>query len=149
MRLRRIRQLAALERVGSSTLLEQSWFREKLAAVEIELRALEITQLRVVAAARKRGRTGVPDPSSSVLKIKGSELLQATTELMLEVAGPYALPYASPYARRDASPEAARAAGPDYAATVAPNYFNLRKVSIFGGTNEIQRNIIAKAILGL
>jgi alkylation response protein AidB-like acyl-CoA dehydrogenase len=69
--------------------------------------------------------------------VRGSELLQATTELMLEVAGPFVMPFADP------------PVGPDYAASVGAVYFNLRKVSIFGGTNEIQRNIIAKAILGL
>jgi pimeloyl-CoA dehydrogenase large subunit len=136
-RLGRIRELAARERVGGATLLDQPWFREKVAALEVELKALEITQLRVVANAHKRGRTGVPDPNSSILKVRGSELLQATTELMIEVAGPFVVP------------SSGLPVGPDFAATAGAVYFNMRKVSIFGGTNEIQRNIIAKAILGL
>jgi pimeloyl-CoA dehydrogenase large subunit len=145
-RIRRIKQLARLERYGDTQLLEQSWFREKLANVEIELKALEITQLRVVAQARKRGRHDVPDPNSSILKIKGSELQQATTELMMDVVGPYVVPFASSMDDEDRSNDPP--IGPDYAAAAAPSYFNNRKVSIYGGSNEIQRGIIAKAILG-
>ena len=84
---------------------------------------------------------------SSVLKIKGSELQQATTELLMDVVGPYALPIAP--TREDDERWNEPGIGPDWASTVAPNYFNLRKVSIYGGSNEIQRSIIAKAILGL
>ena len=73
-------------------LIENPRFREKLAAVEIELKALEMTQLRVVAAEGRREK-GKPDPASSILKIKGSEIQQATTELLMEVVGPFALPY--------------------------------------------------------
>jgi alkylation response protein AidB-like acyl-CoA dehydrogenase len=145
-RLRRIKELAAGERVGDAKLLDQPWFREKLTAAEIELKALEITQLRVIAQARKRGNTGEPDPNSSILKIKGSELQQATTELLMEVAGPYVAPF--PNALDDEDETNEPPIGPDYAAAAAPTYFNWRKVSIYGGSNEIQRNIIAKAILG-
>jgi alkylation response protein AidB-like acyl-CoA dehydrogenase len=104
-----------------------------------------MTQLRVVAAERQ-GRGGKPDPASSILKIKGSELQQAITELLLEVVGPYALP-----APRQTDDERWNEppVGPDWAEMLAPNYLNMRKVSIYGGTNEIQKNIIAKAILGL
>jgi len=142
-RLRRIRELAAIERAGDVPLIENPRFREKLAAVEVELKALEITQLRVVAAERNRAGAK-PDPASSILKIKGSELQQATTELLMEVVGPFALPYAPEEDRRNEPP-----VGPDWAASVAPTYFNWRKISIYGGSNEIQKNIIAKAILGL
>jgi pimeloyl-CoA dehydrogenase large subunit len=144
-RLRRIRELASIERIGDEPMIRNPRFREKLAAAEIELKALEMTQLRVVAAERTREK-GKPDPASSVLKIKGSEIQQMTTELLLDVVGPYALPYV-PEREDDRWNEPA--IGPDYAATVAPTYFNWRKVSIYGGSNEIQRNIIAKAILGL
>jgi len=145
-RIRRIRELAKLERAGDGSLMEQPWFREKLAAVEIEIKALEITQLRVVAAARKAARHGEPDPNSSILKIKGSELQQATTELMMDVVGPYVAPFPGSMDDEDETNEPP--IGPDYAATAAPTYFNWRKISIYGGSNEIQRNIIAKAILG-
>ena len=142
-RLRRIRELASLEMVGDRPLIEDQKFREKLAAVEIELKALELTQLRVVAGEAKRER-GKPDPASSILKLKGSEIQQATTELLLEVVGPYALPYQPEQEGWNEPP-----IGPDYAAPVAPMYFNWRKTSIYGGSNEIQKNIVAKAILGL
>jgi pimeloyl-CoA dehydrogenase large subunit len=142
-RLRRIRALAAAEMAGGRPLLEDDRFREKLAALEVELKSLELLQLRVVAAERTRDRTK-PDPYSSMLKIKGAEIQQATTELMLEIAGPYALPYRAEHALTNEPP-----VGPDFAATVAPTYFNWRKISIYGGSNEIQKNIIAKAILGL
>jgi pimeloyl-CoA dehydrogenase large subunit len=145
-RIRRVRELAGLELVGGKPMIEDPRFREKLAAVEVELKALEMTQLRVVAAERTRER-GKPDPASSILKIKGSEIQQATTELLMEVVGPYALPYAEDEPdEHEGSNEPP--VGPDWAARVAPTYFNWRKISIYGGSNEIQKNIIAKAILG-
>ena len=104
-----------------------------------------MTQLRVVAGERDRAK-GKPNPASSILKIKGSEIQQATTELLMELVGPYAMPY-----NAEVEPEGDNdplSIGPDYAAEAAPTYFNWRKVSIYGGSNEIQRNIVAKAILG-
>jgi pimeloyl-CoA dehydrogenase large subunit len=139
----RIKRLASLERAGEGRLIDDLRFQEKLAAVEVELKALEMTQLRVVAAARHQVK-GKPDPASSILKIKGSDIQQVLTELVMDVVGPYVLPYQSP---EDGSNEPP--VGPDYAVGAAPSYFNDRKVSIYGGSNEIQRNIIAKAILGL
>jgi pimeloyl-CoA dehydrogenase large subunit len=144
-RIARIRELASLEFSGGRPLIEDERFREKLAAVEIELKALELTQLRVVAADAKRGKTGRPDPASSILKIKGSEIQQATTHLMMQVMGPHALPYHS----HDFDGTNEPPIEPDYAGSAAPHYFNYRKVSIYGGSNEIQKNIIAKAVLGL
>ncbi|AWB22072.1 pimeloyl-CoA dehydrogenase large subunit [Methylobacterium currus] len=146
-RIRRLKELAALERVGDTPILENPRFREKLAALEIELKALEMTQLRVVAAERTREK-GKPDPASSILKIKGSEIQQATTELLLEVVGPYALPFV-PEDEGDEHLSNEPPVGPDWAGPAAPTYFNWRKISIYGGSNEIQKNIIAKAILGL
>jgi alkylation response protein AidB-like acyl-CoA dehydrogenase len=141
-RLKRVRELASLERIGDVPLIEIPRFREKLAAVEVELKALEMTQLRVVAAESRREK-GKPDPASSILKIKGSEIQQATTELLMEVVGPYAMPYQPEEEGRNEPMD-----GPDWASTAAPTYFNWRKISIYGGSNEIQKNIIAKAILG-
>ncbi|MEA2857318.1 MAG: hypothetical protein QOH98_1639 [Methylobacteriaceae bacterium] len=145
-RLRRIRELAAAQMDHGRPLIELPRFREKLVAVEVELKALEMTQLRVVAAEAKRAK-GKPDPASSILKIKGSEIQQATTELLMEVVGPYALPYRQEHEEEEGWNEPP--VGPDWASTIAPTYFNTRKVSIYGGSNEIQKNIIAKAILGL
>jgi pimeloyl-CoA dehydrogenase large subunit len=140
-RIRRIRELAAQVESGGKPVLEDQGFREKLAAVEIELKALELTQLRVVADENKHGK-GKPNPASSVLKIKGSEIQQTTTELLMEVIGPFAAPFDEH--GDDGSNEAM-----DWTAQIAPSYFNNRKVSIYGGSNEIQRNIITKAVLGL
>jgi alkylation response protein AidB-like acyl-CoA dehydrogenase len=138
-----LKELASGERDGEKPLLGDERFREKVASVEVELKALEMTQLRVVAAERNR-KDKKPDPASSILKIKGSEIQQRITELMLEVAGPYAAPYQPEQHGWNEPP-----IGPEWAAPIAPTYFNWRKISIYGGSNEIQRNIIAKAILGL
>jgi pimeloyl-CoA dehydrogenase large subunit len=140
-RLRRIRELAAQVESGGKPVIQDQGFREKLAAVEIELKALELTQLRVVADENKHGK-GKPNPASSVLKIKGSEIQQTTTELLMEVIGPFAAPFDEH--GDDGSNEAM-----EWTAQIAPSYFNNRKVSIYGGSNEIQRNIITKAVLGL
>jgi pimeloyl-CoA dehydrogenase large subunit len=141
-KIKRIRELAKLELAGTEPVWADAKFREKLAQVEIELKALEMTQLRVVAGERKREK-GKPDPASSILKLRGSEIQQACTELLMEVVGPYVMPYAADEEGRNEP-----AIGPEFAAIAAPQYFNYRKVSIYGGSNEIQRNIIAKAILG-
>jgi len=139
----RIKELAALEMSGGRPLIHDERFREKLAAVEVELKALEMTQLRVVADERKLEK-GKQNPASSILKLKGSVIQQQLTELLMEVVGPYAMPY-----QRDFDGRNEPVVGPDYATEAAPMYFNYRKVSIYGGSNEIQRNIISKAILGL
>jgi alkylation response protein AidB-like acyl-CoA dehydrogenase len=132
----RIKELASMERLGDTPLIETPRFREKLAAGEM-------TQVRVVADERKREK-GRPNPASSLLKLKGSQIQQQLTELVMEVVGPYAMPY-----QRDFDGRNEEVVGPDYATEAAPMYFNYRKVSIYGGSNEIQRNIVAKAILGL
>ena len=143
MRVQRIKELAAQVPAGDASLMDDERFREKVAAVEVELKALEMTQLRVLSA--ERGNTsGKPNPASSILKIKGSEIQQSTTELLLDVAGPLAVPFGDDddFGHNEAPIR------PEWAATLAPSYFNNRKVSIYGGSNEIQRNIIAKAVLG-
>ena len=140
-RLRRIKDLASKVQAGGQPLIQDPRFREKLAATEIELKALELTQMRVVAAEGKHGK-GKPDPASSILKIKGSEIQQTITELLLEVIGPFGMQYAP-------DDEDGRNELADWTTQIAPGYFNYRKVSIYGGSNEIQRSIIAKAVLGL
>ncbi len=145
-RIRRLKELAALEQAAGKPLIADERFRAKIAAVEVELKALEMTQLRVVAAERTRNGNK-PDPASSILKIKGSEIQQTITELLLEVAGPYALPDQIPHDGSERWNEPP--VGPEWAGPLAPQYFNTRKTSIYGGSNEIQKNIIAKAILGL
>jgi alkylation response protein AidB-like acyl-CoA dehydrogenase len=111
----------------------------------VDLKALEMTQMRVLAEDRRR-KANVPNPMSSILKIRGSEIQQQTTALLMEIAGPLALPY------RIEQDEAAFGANEppldEWAAPAAPAYFNYRKTTIYGGSNEIQRNILAKAVLG-
>lgn len=143
-RIRRLKELASLEVSGGKPMMEDPRFRAKISQVEIELKALEMTQMRVVAAEGKR-RDNKPDPASSILKIKGSEIQQNITDLLMEVVGPFALPFTD----EDAPGSNEMPIAPDYAGPLAPIYFNYRKVSIYGGSNEIQKNIIAKAILGL
>ena len=140
--LRRLKSIAAAETSNGRPLLDDRRFREKIAAVEIELMALEMTNLRVLADGRPRGELGY---APSLLKIKGTEIQQSITELLLEAAGPVALPFV-PEALEEGSNVAP--VGPAHAAPLAPQYFNWRKVSIFGGSNEIQKNVVAKMVLG-
>jgi alkylation response protein AidB-like acyl-CoA dehydrogenase len=114
-------------------------FKRKVAELEIDLTALEFTELRTLAS-ESAGKG--PGPESSLLKIKGTEIQQRLTELALEAAGHYGAPYL-----RDLGGNTK--IGPDYAVGRAGAYFNTRKTSIYGGSNEIQRNIIAKMVLGL
>ncbi|MBL8531657.1 MAG: acyl-CoA dehydrogenase family protein [Hyphomonadaceae bacterium] len=125
---------------NGAPLIQDEDFRRKLAELEIDLTALEMTELRTLA--REQAGRG-PGPESSLLKIKGTEIQQRLTELTLEAVGNYAQPF--PRALGDNE----FAVGPDYAGAAAPIYFNWRKASIYGGSNEIQRNIIAKMVLGL
>jgi len=136
-----VKRLALRERKRGRPLLDDPLFGAKVAALEIELMALEMTVLRVLA----RGEAA-PGPEASMLKIKGTEIQQALTELMVEAAGPLALPFDPAYlaGERDHA-----IAGDDAAAPLAGYYFNYRKTSIYGGSNEIQRNIISQVILGL
>jgi alkylation response protein AidB-like acyl-CoA dehydrogenase len=139
--LERLRDMAGAERADDGgPLLADPFFRRKVADLEIDLTALEFTELRTLAG-ESSGKG--PGPESSILKIKGTEIQQRLTELALEAAGAYGAPYL-----RDL-PHNERTIGPDYAHGLAGAYFNTRKTSIYGGSNEIQRNIIAKLVLGL
>jgi pimeloyl-CoA dehydrogenase large subunit len=143
-RLSRIKALAKEAPSGESTVWDSPNFRSRFNLAEIELKALEITQMRVVAA-QSKSADGRPDPASSILKIKGSELQQTATELLVEVAGPNALAYIDHPLHGSNDP----LADLEWASLAAQTYFNYRKVSIYGGSNEIQRNIISKSVLGL
>jgi len=142
-RITRIKRLAREMPAGAGTMWDDRDFRARVAGVEVELKALEITQMRV-AAKQGRADSVEPDPASSLLKIRGSQLQQAATELLLELAGPFAL--AAPARGQGAND---LPGGFDWVDAAAPSYFNNRKVSIYGGSNEIQHNVIAKGILGL
>jgi alkylation response protein AidB-like acyl-CoA dehydrogenase len=132
-------------RAGGRPLIEDPDFRRRIAQLETDIKALEITQLRVVSA-HDRAAAGKPDPLSSVLKVKGTELLQATTELVMDVGGPLSMPdWADELEALSNEPEL----GPAWAAEATRSYLFLRAASIYGGTNEIQKNILTKAVLGL
>ena len=132
-------------RANGRPLIEDAAFRQRIAQYEVDIKALEITQLRVISAADKN-KGGKPDPLSSVLKVKGTELLQATTELAVDVGGPLAMPdWAQELAALSNEPEL----GPPWASEATRSYLFLRAASIYGGTNEIMMNIVAKAVLGL
>ena len=138
-----LKRFAAAQLHNGAPLLQDALFGAKVATVEIELMALEMTVLRVLAQAQEHK---APGPEASVLKVRGTEIQQSLSELMLEAAGPMALPFDAAYL---AGEVAHSVAGDDAAAPLAAHYFNLRKTSIYGGSNEIQRNIIAQMILGL
>jgi len=144
-RVRRAKQLAQKVMVGDRPLAEEPRFRERVAAIEVELKALEMTQMRVISESMK-SHSDKPDPKTSILKIKGSELQQAAAELLMEVAAYDALERDYDFLRGLATTSEADR---DWALTTAPNAYFARHVSIVGGSNEIQHNIVAKAILGL
>ncbi len=112
----------------------------RVAELENELLALELTALRVVA----HSADGEPHPASSVLKLKGTELQQAVSELLVDLAGPGSLASGAGALEGDGGEGL-----PDWTSRVAPTYLNFRKASIYGGSNEVQRQIISRTILGL
>ncbi|TAG80142.1 MAG: pimeloyl-CoA dehydrogenase large subunit [Betaproteobacteria bacterium] len=140
---KRLHHVAKQATAHGQPLIEDVRFRDRLAQVEIELRALEITLLRVLDAEREKR---APGPEASLLKIKGSEIQQTLTELTMMAAGPAALPYV-----REGEHEAQDVAWlSDEAYRYATGtYFNFRKTTIYGGSNEIQRNIVTQLVLGL
>ncbi|KPF72094.1 acyl-CoA dehydrogenase [alpha proteobacterium AAP81b] len=138
----RIKTVARNELSEGAPLLANPFFKRKVSELEVDLAALEYTELRTLAG-ESSGKG--PGPESSLLKIKGTEIQQRLTELALEAAGHYGAPYFRSFGEGDNE----HPIGPDSAHRVAPSYFNMRKTSIYGGSNEIQRNIIAKMVLGL
>jgi alkylation response protein AidB-like acyl-CoA dehydrogenase len=143
-RIRRLKVIAQDSLDGGKPLMEDPDFRRKVTEIEVELKALEMTVMRVIATETKR-KDKKPDPATSVLKIKGTEIQQMCSELLMQAAGPYAWVDGDP--DEDGSNDVDVA--PDWAFGLAGVYFNWRKQSIYGGSNEIQRNIMAKAFLGL
>ena len=143
-RLKNLRRQAARPVRGATPLIEDHNFMRKLAVVEVELKALEFTELRTLAAVAS-GKA--PGPESSILKLKGTELQQAVDELYLEAAGYYALPYVPSQYALDFPVDERVGEGDETRSSLT--YFNFRKSSIYGGSNEIQKNIVAKHVLGL
>ena len=138
-----LKRIAMKEVCDGKPMLEDPLFRAQVAEVEMQLMAIEMSTLRILAAAKEGG---VPGAESSILKIKGTEIRQAITHLLRKVIGPYALPFLEEELQLDYEGELLHA---DYSASLAGDYFNMRKLSIFGGSNEIQKNIVSKMILEL
>ncbi len=141
--LEKLKVIASKVQRNGRPLDQDPQFAARMAQVEIDLENMKTTNLRVIAAV---AGGGVPGAESSMLKIRGTEIRQEILSLIRRAMGPYALPFIeeAQYADLAGAP-----LGPAEASTAAANYFNYRKLSIFGGSNEIQKNIISKMILGL
>jgi len=135
--LSKLKEFAAGQVKDGKPLIDDVRFRDKMARVEIELMALEITNLRFLDQMRRSGQP--PGADVSMLKIKGTEIQQSLTELMMQAVGPMAQPF-KPLNGGDFDA---------FTASLAPRYCNTRKTTIYAGSNEIQRNIISKMSLGL
>jgi alkylation response protein AidB-like acyl-CoA dehydrogenase len=133
-----LKQRASVEVNGGKSMIDDPVFQMRLSDIEMELMALEYTELRVFAS---MAAGGMPGPESSLLKIKGTEITQAIQELQLQLAAYYggALP----------GDVDAQQLGHDYAFEARGKYMYGRAATIYGGSNEVQRNVIAKAVLGL
>ncbi|HPF80907.1 acyl-CoA dehydrogenase family protein [Nostocoides australiense] len=129
------KEYAASVAAGDGTLLDDPLVSARIAELECDLAALELTVLRV--AANSHG--GKPDPASSILKLRGSELQQDVLELIADIAGPSSLAWS----------DADGSEVPEWAHNATPVYLNFRKASIYGGSNEVQRGVISSGILGL
>ena len=138
-----LKRIATKQMANGKPLIEDPLFRLQLAEVEMQLMSVEMSTLRICAAAQNGG---VPGAESSILKIRGTEIRQAITNLARKVIGPYALPFLEEELELDYDGEKLTN---DYTPALASIYFNMRKLSIFGGSNEIQKNIVAKMILEL
>jgi alkylation response protein AidB-like acyl-CoA dehydrogenase len=134
---RGVRALRELDDGGDAS------FREKLADVDLQVQALEMSELRALST---MALGGAPGPEASILKVRGSEIQQRLAELAMEACGEYAAPYQPGMLFQDTNETPI---GPDHAPPAAPRYFNMRKTTIYGGSTEIQKNIVSKAILGL
>jgi len=141
--LENLKRIARLEQANGRPLIQNPHFAARIARIEIDLMAMATTNLRVVS---KAAAGQAPGAESSILKIKGTVIRQEINALTRSAVGPYAMPFASE-ALEDGSNLGP--VGPDYAEGATAQYLNNRKLSIFGGSNEIQRTILSKAILEL
>ena len=135
-----IRQLNKLKQLVSE--LDSPDLERKVKELEINLSALEMLELRLLSDLENGSHPGA---ESSILKIRGTEIQQRLTELFVEASGEYALIYPGPHGHLDSS----KPSGPNHAAKSLSKFLNFRKTTIYGGSNEIQKNIISKMILGL
>ena len=140
---RSLRDIARAEPANGATLADDPAFTAQIADLDLQVQALEMSELRALST---MALGGAPGPEVSTLKIRGSEIQQRITELTMEAVGEYAAPYQPGMLFQDTNETPV---GPDHAPPAAPRYFNFRKTSIYGGSNEIQKNIVSKMVLGL
>ena len=140
--LNKLKKIAADTKVDGGTLADQPEFKSQVADLFSQITAMEFTELRIFSALSTGGNVG---PESSLLKCRGTEIQQAISELTMQAVGNYITPFVEDGMIETNEPSI----GPAYAMTAAPYYFSLRKASIYAGSNEVQRNIMAKAVLGL
>lgn len=138
-----MKEIASRQMKGGIPLADDPYFAARVARVEIDLRAMQTTNLRILVGADSGA---APGPESSMLKVKGTIIRQEINDLARRALGPYALPFVEEAMDEGHNDEPI---GPDYANSIASDYFNNRKLSIFAGSNEIQRGIISKTKLGL
>jgi len=141
--IKNLKEIARTTPVGDGlTLLDDNDFLNKINECEIQIQAMEFVELRIFSALSAGQRVG---PESSILKTRGTEIGQYLQELAVEAIGYWAHPFVEDTFANVNEPSI----GPEYAATITPEYYNGRKTTIYAGSNEIQRNIISKAVLGL
>ena len=142
---KKLKQIANIELNNEGSLLiTDKRFRDRLTTLEMDLKALEFTELRILSEENK----GVaPGPEASLLKIRGSEIQQRITELTMNAVGYYGI--SNDLANSNADRINSNQFRPDYSQNTAANYLNMRKTTIYGGSNEIQKNILSKMVLGL
>ncbi len=138
-----LKEAAKSEQTGGQSLIDNPRFRSKVADIEMRLMGLDAMNTRIIATS-DRGKVDLGD--AAMLKIRGTEIQQRLFELIMEAAGPGAVPYQGGVMSGQSNEPPI---GGHFTASAAPIYFNWRKASIYGGSNEIQKNIIAKAVLGL
>jgi alkylation response protein AidB-like acyl-CoA dehydrogenase len=136
-----LKKIARAEMAGQRPLMQDPDFAAKLAECEMQIMGMEMLELRVLGGTRSGQNLGA---ASSMLKTRGTELQQMVSELSAEAIGYYAAPYTALVEGQNEP-----GIGPDYADGAAARYLNMRKVTIYAGSNEIQRNIMSKLILGL
>ncbi len=142
-KVKKLKEIAGIERTEGGALLDDHAFKTRISKVEVSLSALEITNLRMMASLAGGGN---PGPESSTLKISGTQIEQELNELLVEAMGYYALPYGASQVRPDVNEPPV---GPEHGVGLMSERLLRRAASIYGGSNEIQRNVIAKGVLGL
>lgn len=140
----KVKSIASAENQDGKRLIDSETYQQKLHETEIKISAMEFTEFRVLGTLSTGQNVG---PESSLIKCRGTELQQEISELALEATGMYSVPF-SQKTPDDLGSNLAPI-GPEYAAGVPLHYFNARKVTIYAGSNEIQRNIMSKFVLGL